>query len=102
MSSLFLFGITAVGLVFSVVAIYYIMVLKSGFAGLRRLERPWLILECGVASLVVAALMVPWPGVSISVYVLHLIQIIAVVVAAFFILTAMVMMKQAWTIREGD
>jgi hypothetical protein len=91
----------AVGLVFSGVAIYYITVLKSGFAGLRRLKRPWLVLEFGVASLIVAALSVPWP-VSTSVDVLHLVQIVAVVVAAFFILTAMVMMKQAWTIREGD
>jgi len=102
MNSPFLLGIAAVGVAFSAVAIYYITVLKNGFAALRRLERPWLVLECGVASLIVAALTVLWPGVSTSVDVLHLVQIVAVVVAAFFILTAMVMMKQAWTIREGD
>jgi len=101
MNSSFLLGIAAVGLVFSAVAIYYITVLKNVFAGLRRLERPWLVLEFGVASLIVAALTVPWP-VSTSVDLLHLVQIVAVVVAAFFVLTAMVMMKQAWTIREGD
>ena len=101
MNSSFLLGIAAVGLVFSAVAIYYITVLKNVFAGLRRLERPWLVLEFGVASLIVAALTVPWP-VSTSVGLLHLVQIVAVVVAAFFVLTAMVMMKQAWTIREGD
>jgi hypothetical protein len=102
MNSPFLLGIAAVGVAFSAVAIYYITVLKNGFAGLRRLERPWLVLECGVALLIVAALTVLWPGVSTSVDVLHLLQIVAVVVAAFFILTAMVMMKQAWTIRESD
>lgn len=102
MNSSFLLGIAAVGLVFSAVAIYYITVLKNVFAGLRRLERPWLVLEFGVASLIVAALTVPWTGVSTSVDLFHLVQIVAVVVAAFFVLTAMVMMKQAWTIREGD
>jgi hypothetical protein len=39
---------------------------------------------------------------SLSVGILHFIQIAAVVSAAFFILTAMVTMKQAWTIRESD
>jgi hypothetical protein len=102
MNSPFLLGIAAVIVAFSAVAIYYITVLKNGFAGLRRLERPWLVLECGVASLIAAALTVPWPGVSISVDLLHLGQIVAVVAAAFLILTAMVMMKQAWTIREDD
>jgi vacuolar-type H+-ATPase subunit I/STV1 len=102
MNSPFLVGIAAVIVAFSAVAIYYITVLKNGFAGLRRLERPWLVLECGVASLIVAALTVPWPGVLTSTVLLHLVQIVAVVVAAFFILTAMAMMKQAWTIKEGD
>jgi len=102
MSSPFLLGIAGVGVAFSAVAIYYITGLKKGFAGLRRLERPWLILGCGVASLIVAALAVPLPVVATSIGLLHLVQILAVVLAAFFILTAMVLMKQAWTIREGD
>jgi len=102
MNSPFLLGIAAMIVAFSTVSIYYITVLKSGFAGLRRLERPWLVLMCGVVSLIVVALTIPWPAVSISIDLLHLVQIVAVVVAAFFILTAMVMMKQAWTIREGD
>jgi hypothetical protein len=100
MNSPFLLGI--ITFAFSTVAIYYITVLKRGFAGLRRLERPWLVLECGVASLIVAALTVLWSGVSTSIDFLHLVQIVALVLAAFFILTAMAMMKQAWTIRESD
>ena len=102
MNSPFLLGIAAVSLAFSAVAIYHITVLRNGFAGLRRLERPWLVLECGVASLIVAALTIPWPSASTSIDLLHLVQVVTVVVAAFFILTAMAMMKQAWTIREGD
>ena len=102
MSSPFLLGIAGLCVAFSAVAIFYIARLKNGFAGLRRLERPWLVLEWGVASLIVAALTVPWPGVTTSFGLLHLVQIVGVVLAAFFILTAMVLMKQAWTIGEDD
>jgi len=102
MNSPFLLGIAAMGVVFSAVAIYYITALKNGFVGLRRLERPWVALQCGVASLIVGALTVPWLGTSASIGILHLVQILAVVVAALFILAAMVMMKQAWTIGESD
>lgn len=99
MSSLVVLGISVAGVVFSVVAIYYIARLKNGFASLQRLERPWLALECGVASLIIAVITVPWLDASAS---LDLLQTLAVVLAAFFILTAMVLMKQAWTIGEGD
>ena len=102
MYSLFLFTVVAMGVVCSLVAIYYITVLKNSFAGVLRLERPWLLLECGVLSLIVAVLTVPWMILSTSVSLLRLVQILAVVVTAFFVLTAMVMMKQAWTIKEGD
>jgi len=102
MSSPLLLGIAALCVVFSAVAIYYITALKNGFAGLRRLERPWVALECGVAALIVGTLTIPWLGTSPSLGILHLVQIVAVVVAAFFILAAMVMVKQAWTIGEGD
>jgi hypothetical protein len=102
MNSPFLFGVAVLGLACCIIAIYYIIRVKSGFAALPRLERPWLLLELGVASLIVGALTVPWPGFSTSIAVLHLVQIVAVVMAAFFMLTAMVMMKQAWTIKEGE
>ena len=102
MSSPFLLGIAGVGVAFSAVAIYYIAGLKKGFAGLRRLERPWLVLGCGTTWLIVAALTVPLPVAATSIGLLHLVQIVAVVLATFFILTAMVLMKQAWTIKEGD
>jgi hypothetical protein len=102
MSSPLLLGVAAMCVVFLAVAIYYITALKNGFGGLRRLERPWVALECGAAALIVGALTVPWVDTSTSIGILHLVQIAAVVVAAFFILAAMVMMKQAWTIGEGD
>lgn len=102
MNSSLLFGIATVALVCSAVAIYYITRVKNIFAALPRLERPWLLLELGVAFLIVAALTIPGSEVFSSIGILHLIQIAAVVSAAFFILTAMVTMKQAWTIKESD
>jgi len=102
LNSAFLFGIAAAGLFFSAVAIYYINVLKNTFRGLRRLERPWSLLELGVISLVAAALTFSVSGISNSTGILHLVQVVAVVASAFFILAAMVTMKQAWTIKETD
>jgi len=102
MNNLFLFVISAIGVVSSATAVYYINVLKNSFKGLRRLEKPWLLLEFGVASLFVAALSISCSGISSYGGTVHLVQIAAVVVSAFFILTAMVTMKQAWTITESD
>jgi hypothetical protein len=102
MNSPLLFVIAAGGLACCVIAIFQIMRVKKGFAALPRLERPWVLLELGVASLTVAALTIPIPELSPSIGILHLIQTAAVVLSAFFILTAMVTMKQAWTIKEGE
>jgi hypothetical protein len=94
--------IAAFGLICSAIAIYHIIRVKRTFAGLARLERPWLLLELGVVSLFIAALTIPIGELSQLIALFDLIQIAAVISAAFFILTAMVTMKQAWTIREGD
>jgi len=95
-------GVATMGLVCSAVASYYIIRVKNSFAALPRLERPWLLLELGVASLIVAALTIPIGGLLFSTGTVHVIQSVAVVSAAFFILAAMVTMKQAWTIKETD
>jgi hypothetical protein len=102
MNSPLLLAVAAFGLVCSAIAAYYIIRVKGAFADLPRLERPWLLLELGVASLFIAALTIPMGELSQSTAIFDLIQIAAVVLAAFFILTAMVTMKQAWTIKEGD
>jgi protein-S-isoprenylcysteine O-methyltransferase Ste14 len=81
---------------------YYIIRVRASFAALPRLETPWLVLAFGVATLFVAALMVPLSELSPSFGYSRLIQVLAAVLAAFFVLTAMVTMKRAWTIAEGD
>lgn len=102
MNSPLLLGIAAIALVCSAIATYYITRVKSAFADLPRLERPWLLLGLGVAFLFIAALTIPVDELSQSTAISDLIQTTAVVLAAFFILTAMVTMKQAWTIRKSD
>jgi len=102
MNSSLLVGMAGIGILCSIIAIYYITRIKSSFAALPRLERPWLLLELGVASLFVAALTIPIEEFLIQISLVHFVQSASVVSAAFFILTAMVTMKQAWTIKETD
>jgi protein-S-isoprenylcysteine O-methyltransferase Ste14 len=97
-----LLGIATVCFVCSLIAINLVIRVKNTFSALPRLERPWVLLALGVASVLVAALTVLFPEVYPSFEFTRLIQIVAAVSAAFFILTAMVTMKRAWTIGEGD
>jgi hypothetical protein len=99
---LFLLSIAAVGFICSLIAFYFVIKVKRAFSDLPRLERPWVLLGLGFVSLLVAALTVPLGELSPTFGLTRLIQILAAVSAAFFILTAMVTMKQAWTIGEGD
>lgn len=81
---------------------HYILRVRASFAALPRLETPWLVLAFGVAALFVAGLSIPLSELSPSFRYSRLIQVLAAVLAAFFMLTAMVTMKRAWTITEGD
>jgi hypothetical protein len=81
---------------------YYIIRVRASYASLPRLERPWAVLAFGVAALFVAALMIPLSEFSPSFGHSRLIQLVAAVLAAFFVLSAMVTMKRAWTIGESD
>ena len=97
-----LLGITGIGILCSLIAIYYITRIKSSFDRLPRLQKPWILLEVGVTSLLLAIITIPIDDLSLIVYSIHFVQLALVVSAAFFILTAMVTMKQAWTIGERE
>ena len=102
MSDPFLFSISVFGLFSSTIAIHYIIRVAGSFTGLSRLYRPWLLLGLGVVSLFLAVLTSPLTELIPTFAYSHLVQTVAVVVAAFLVLTAMVTMKQAWTIKETD
>jgi hypothetical protein len=99
----FLTGIAIIGLVLPLGAIYYISRVKSLFASVPRLERPWFLLMGGVASLFVALLLLVVRNASlISAPSLDMVQYLFVVLTGAFILAAMVLMKRVWTIPSGE
>jgi len=97
------FGMFILGLVFPAAAAYYISRVKSLFAAVPGLERPWVLLQAGVSSLFVAVLLVgigsqfetPPPILNIAEY-------LVVVLTGFFILVAMVLMKRVWADAAGN
>ncbi len=99
----FLAGLAVLSLILPAGAIYYITRVKSLFASVPRLERPWLLLEAGVASLFIALLLVSVRNtVGFSSQSLDTIQYLVVVLTGAFILAAMVLMKRVWTIPSGE
>lgn len=102
MISMYLYGLIALGLVLPVLTLFYIARVKSLFAAVPRLERPWLLLEAGVgllfASLLTTAISDGFGFASLF----RPIGNTLLVLAAFSILCAMVMMKRVWTISESD
>ncbi len=103
MTSVYLYGLTVLGLLFAVLALLYISRVKSLFAAVSRLERPWLLLEIGVilllASFVSAAIS---NAVSSTSNLLRPLGNLLLVITSFFILYAMVTMKRVWTISDSD
>ncbi len=99
----FLAGLAVLGLILPAGAIYYITRVKSLFASIPRLERPWILLQAGVVSLFIALLLVGLRNtVGVSTPSLDTIQYLVVVVTGAFILAAMVLMKRVWTIPSGE
>lgn len=97
----FLTGIVALGLIFPAAAMYYISRVRSLFAAIPRLERPWILLLAGVGSLFLATLLILLRGFA-PIPSWDAIYSVVLVVAAFFILASMVLMKRVWTIAGGE
>ena len=99
----FFLGIISLGLFLPAAAIYYVSRVKSLFAAIPRLERPWLLLEVGLASLFFGLALTLfrdmfglspaiWDGLNTTIFILS---------TAIF-LVAMVLMKRAWTIPSSE
>ncbi len=99
----FLAGILSLGLILPAAAVYYISKVRSLFAAVPRLERPWFLLLGGVSSLFIALLLLMIRNVlAFSIPSLDIVQYLFVVLTGGFILAAMVLMKQVWTIPSGE
>lgn len=102
-TNFFLTGIISLGLVLPAAAVYYITRVRSLFADVPRLERPWLLLLGGVSSLFIALLLLMIKNaLVISMPSVDAIQYLFVVLTGAFILAAMVLMKRVWTIPSGE
>jgi hypothetical protein len=98
-TNVFLLGIVFLGLALPAASTYYIFRVKSLFAAVPRLERPWFLLLGGVASLFMALLLlVVRNAFTVSTPYVDLAQYLFVVLTGGFILAAMVLMKRVWTI----
>lgn len=97
----FLLGIISLGLILPATAIYYISKVKSLFAAVPRLEKPWLLLLGGVGFLFLAMLLILLKG-FVSIPGWDAIYSVVLVLTAFFILASMVMMKRVWTITGSE
>jgi hypothetical protein len=89
-------GIFALGFVFPAAAIYYISRVKRLFASVPMLDRPWILLGAGVGSLLVSLLLESlsdFAGISASTSDSLFTAILAI--CAFFVMSAMVLMKRA-------
>lgn len=86
-----------------VVAIFYIFRIKNTFSSIPRLEKPWIVLEGGVALLFLGVLMIAFKDLlGITFVYFEELDDSLIAVSAFFILAAMIMMKRAWTVSEGE
>jgi hypothetical protein len=99
----FLAGLLSLGLILPAVAVYYISKVRSLFAAVPRLERPWFLLLGGVACLFIALLLLMIRYVvAVSIPSVDMVQYLFVVLTGAFILAAMVLMKRVWTIPSGE
>jgi len=97
------FGLFVLGLVFPAAAAYYISRVRTLFAAVPKLKRPWILLQAAVVSLFTAILLVGVrSSVGTSIQFLDIIQYVAVVLTGFFILVAMVLMKRVWLVAPDD
>jgi len=103
MSDFFLYGLAVLGFLFLILALFYASRIKKVFASISRLERPWLLLEIGIVCLFTSLLVrvIDSLGLTNSNW-LRPVGNLFLVIAAFFILYAMVTMKRAWTITRSD
>ncbi len=91
----FAVGIVALGLVFPGVAVYYISRVKRLFATVPRIDKPWMLLGAGVGALFISALLVILRDVAgMSTSVVDPLFDVILAVCAFFVMSAMILMKR--------
>jgi len=99
----FLLGIISIALVLPAGAIYYVSRVKSLFAAIPRLERPWLLLEFGLVSLLFGMALILFRNLlGLSPRIWDILNSTILVASTAIFLVAMMMMKRAWTIPSSE
>lgn len=95
-------GVVVLGLIFPGAAIYYVSRVKKLFTTVPRLDKPWILLGAGVASLFVSVLLVALRDIAgMSASIVDSVFDVTLVICAFFIMSAMILMKRVM-ISEPD
>ena len=96
-------GLTALALVLPLGSIYYISRVKSLFAAIPRLERPWLLLEAGVCLLLLDVILTTLGNfLGIPSGIADVFGKAVLVASTGVFLIGMVLMKHAWTIPSSE
>ncbi len=101
----YLFGsisIAAAEILF-ILVIIYIFKMRNTFSSLPRLEKPWMVLEGGVALLFLGVLLIAVKDVmGVSMGHMEEFDDGIIAISAVFILASLMMMKRAWTVTERE
>jgi hypothetical protein len=94
-----LFFLVRGAFVILVLVMYYMSKIKSTFVGVPQLARPWVMLQVGVASLILGLIFdVAKEFFDPSLPIWGQVDIVIVFVSTIFFLLGTMMMKKAWTI----
>jgi hypothetical protein len=89
------FGIIFLGLVFPAAGVYYVSRVKRLFATVPRLHKPWILLGAGVGSLFITMILVTLRDVvGLSTSIVDPIFSVVLVICAFLVMLAMILMKR--------
>lgn len=98
-----LLGVISLALVLPAGAIYYVSRVKSLFAAIPRLEKPWLLLEFGLVSLFVGMALILFRDLfGLSPRIWDVLNSTIFILSTAIFLVAMAMMKRAWTIPSSE
>jgi hypothetical protein len=96
-------GVIFVGLVFPAAAVYYISRVKRLFATVPGLDRPWILLGAGVASLFVSLLLEALRVLGgMPAGIADFLFLASLAVCSFFVMSAMILMKRAMVDESDD
>lgn len=98
-----LFFLTRGAFVILVLVMYYMSKIKSTFMGVPQLARPWVMLQVGVASLILGLIFdVAKEFFDPSLPIWGQVDTTIIFVSTIFFLLGTMMMKKAWTIAPSE